>query len=88
MFDSQEDAVFAEHIMQLIDLFSDFGHSGSTIDYVVEVFNLLTNWLTNDPNEWLKIEYPRSELVSELWQSKRQSNAFSHDGWRDILYCG
>ena len=85
MFDSQEDAVLAEHIMQLIDLFSDFGHSGSTGDYVVEVFSLLTNWrpltsLTNDPNEWLKIEYPRPELVSELWQSKRQSNAFSHDG--------
>ena len=85
MFDSQEDAVLAEHIMQLIDLFSDFGHSGSTRDYVVEVFNLLTNWrpltpLTNDPNEWLKIEYPKPELVYQLWQSKRQSNAFSRDG--------
>lgn len=64
-------------VLELIEVFSNQGHSGMSASLVLSIFNQVVNFknltpLTNDPNEWA--------LVGEnTWQNSRNSEAFSED---------
>ena len=65
-------------VMDLVGVFVKQGHSGGSAALVLDVFARLVNCqplsaLTDDPDEWM-------EVTDGLWQSRRQSEAFSSDG--------
>ena len=65
-------------VMDLVDVFVEQGHSGMSGSLVADAFHRLVMFkplgpLTDDPDEW-------QEVADGLWQSRRQSGAFSSDG--------
>lgn len=81
--DSDYDGMIGVAVMGLIDTVANQGHSGTSINYVVAIFNQLVQFkaltpLTDDPNEW--INHTDISDGNPLWQNRRQSDAFSNDG--------
>lgn len=70
--------------MRIVEAFSSYGHSGGSAAACIDVINKLLRFqpltpLTNDPNEWMEV----SEAFGGddgMWQSLRDSEAFSDDG--------
>ena len=65
-------------VMDLVDVFVDQGHSGMSASIVIDILRRVLAFeplspLTDDPAEWM-------EVTDGLWQSRRQSQAFSQDG--------
>lgn len=65
-----------EPLLQMVQIFSDMGHSGSSAEYCRGALNELLAFrnlspLTDDPEEW--------EKHSDVWQNRRRSEAFSSD---------
>ena len=65
-------------VMDLVAVFVEQGHSGSSGATVADVFHRLVMFeplgpLTDDPSEW-------EEVADGLWQSRRKPSAFSRDG--------
>ena len=65
-------------VIDLVDVFVEQGHSGMSGSLVADAFHRLVMFkplgpLTDDPDEWV-------EVADGLWQSRRQSHAFSKDG--------
>lgn len=70
-------------VLAMLKLLSDGGHSGFSASYAINLFMRLASFkplseLTSRPEEWNDV----SEMAAEdkLWQSVRDSEAFSHDG--------
>ena len=64
-------------VMALVNVFVEQGHSGMSGSLVADAFHRLVMFeplgpLTDDPDEWC-------EVADGLWQSRRQSEAFSRD---------
>ncbi|GAA3940481.1 hypothetical protein [Hymenobacter algoricola] len=81
----EEDADYggdvANAVMQLIQVLSYQGHSGGSHALTMDLFSKLAHFkplgpLTNNPDEWMSLEY----ADDPTWQSRRQSDAFSKDG--------
>ncbi len=77
------DPEFNDCLIGAVKAFANYGHSGGSASVAIPIlvdllqFRNLTP-LTNDPNEWMKIE---EEIGGpSLWQSRRNSEAFSNDG--------
>ena len=65
-------------VMDLVDVFVEQGHSGMSASIVIDILRRVLAFeplspLTDDPAEWM-------EVSNMLWQSRRQSQAFSQDG--------
>ena len=65
-------------VMGLVDVFVEQGHSGMSASIVIDILRRVLAFeplspLTDDPAEWM-------EVTDGLWQSRRQSQAFSQDG--------
>lgn len=80
LFDKDSDygGMMGEAVLRLIRTHAAEGHSGLSHSWALDLFTRLANFqvltpLTNDPAEWM-------EVGPKLWQSKRQSDAFSEDG--------
>jgi hypothetical protein len=79
-----EDRDTIRGICRVVQAFADMGHSGSsahaTTQYLERLlrFQPLTD-LTNDPGEWID-RHAEGLTQSPLWQSRRNSEAFSTDG--------
>jgi hypothetical protein len=78
----QED--ICKHILKLLEVLSDEGHSGSSINYTLDVFNKLALFkplapLSGEDWEWQEIgkEYKADDKL--LYQNKRCSNVFKDD---------
>jgi hypothetical protein len=76
---------YADPIVDMVRIFSDMGHSGTSEEYVRGIVtdllarNNLTP-LTDDPSEWI---HHGEEMWGEkggIWQNIRNSRAFSRDG--------
>ena len=73
-----------EHILQMVKVFSDEGHSGFSANYALAILKKVLDFkplsaLTGEDDEWL-------EVADELYQNKRASNVFKDkDGayWSD-----
>lgn len=72
------DERFNNCIIKAVEAFLEYGHSGSSASYGIDVLHTLLQYkplstLTDDPKEWI-------EVGSGVWQSVRHSEAFSKDG--------
>lgn len=72
------DEAFNHSIIKAVEGFSSYGHSGGSASVAIPMLNALLQFknlspLTNDPNEW-------NEVGTNVWQSARDSEAFSDDG--------
>lgn len=67
----------AEGTLELLKVFADQGHSGSSAPYAVALFEKLAMWkpiapLTGDDDEWMEVGY-------DVWQNKRNSAVFKEE---------
>jgi len=66
------------NILELLEVFSKQGHSGSSASYVLGLFNTLASFapiapLTGADNEWVEVE-------DGVYQNKRCSEVFKEEG--------
>lgn len=83
--DSDYDGMLGQAVMDLIRVFSEQGHSGYSASATIELFHELAQFknispLTDRPEEWEEIHDGIASEPDPLWQSRRRSEAFSHDG--------
>lgn len=78
--------------MQIIEQFAKQGHSGGSAAQAISIVHRLLQFkplspLTDDPAEWHKVA---EELTSgeDLWQSRRNPEAFSHDEGKTFYFVG
>ena len=82
--DEMQEAI-CKHILELIKVFSDEGHSGSTEPYTVDLFKKLAMFelitpLTGEDWEWTEIAREMSGSNNgTLYQNKRCSRVFKDD---------
>jgi hypothetical protein len=71
--DEMQEAI-CKHILKLLDVFAEEGHSGSSAPYAIELFSKLAKFapivpLTGEDWEWV-------EVSTGVYQNKRASNVF------------
>ena len=77
----ETDEEFRDTILDMVERFSKFGHSGGSAAVMTSMLVELLQFknlmpLTDDPAEWHK-----HDMVEEpFWQNIRNGEAFSHDG--------
>lgn len=69
--------MICEHLLELLKVFADEGHSGSTAPYTVNLFKKLAMFepiapLTGKDDEWIKHDYG----VDPTYQNKRRGSVF------------
>lgn len=79
-----EDTDTISGLCRVIRAFADMGHSGGSAPYAIAYLERLLRFqplsdLTDDPGEWID-RHAEGLTTSPLWQSKRNSEAFSTDG--------
>lgn len=80
-----EEPEFVEGYLKVIQAFADMGHSGGSASVAIPVINQLLQFknlapLTNDPDEWNHVSEAVWGHPGGVWQSQRNSEAFSNDG--------
>lgn len=80
-----EEPAIIEQYVQMIQFFADMGHSGGSASVFIPVLHDLLQFknllpLTDDPDEWYCHDREYYGVGQDLWQSKRNSEAFSTDG--------
>jgi len=68
--------------LNVIEAFANMGHSGGSASVAIPVINELLQFknlkpLTNNPDEWMNVS---EQSGYEMWQNRRNSEAFSDDG--------
>lgn len=72
----------ADHIVKLMEVFSDEGHSGFSASFASSLFNRLSKFepispLTGEDDEWMLVsDYLTGEIDYKLYQNKRCSHVF------------
>jgi hypothetical protein len=69
--------MICNHVMKLLDVFADEGHSGFTAPYAINMFKTLASFepivpLTGEDWEW-------TETSRGVWQNKRASHVFKDE---------
>lgn len=80
-----EDPEYATGIVNVVQAFANMGHSGYSAMDAIDKINTLLKFknltpLTNDPDEWMYISEETWGFPRGVWQSRRDPEAFSHDG--------
>ena len=70
-----------EHVLELLTVFSNEGHSGSTAPYAIDMFSRLAKFhpiapITGEDWEWTEVS---ERMGSKCWQNKRCSSIFKDD---------
>jgi hypothetical protein len=85
----QED--ICNHVLKLLEVFADEGHSGSSAPYAIDLFNKLANFkpltpLTGEDSEWVDVsEYSgttmyQNKRCSSVFKQGKNSEAYNIDG--------
>ena len=79
-----EDPDTIRGLCRVVQAFADMGHSGGSAQFAALYLDKLLRYqplsdLTDDPDEWID-RHAEGLTSSPLWQSKRNSEAFSTDG--------
>ena len=74
-------AMLCEHVLELLTVFSNEGHSGSTAPYTIDLFQRLAMFkpiapLTGEDWEWTEVS---ETMGSKCWQNKRCSSVFKDE---------
>lgn len=77
-----EDPAYAQSIVAAVAAFASYGHSGGSAGVGIHQLTTLLQFgnlspLTDDPDEWHNVSKMSG---SEMWQNRRNSEAFSTDG--------
>jgi hypothetical protein len=89
--DSDYDGMLGESVLRLVKEFSHQGHSGASAHMTLDIFDRVAHLkplgpLTNNPGEWNCIAEHGDG--TPMWQSSRQSDAFSEDGGKTYYTLG
>ena len=76
-FKDEFQGMLCEHVLKLLEVFSDEGHSGTTAPYAIRLFSRLASFepiapLTGEDWEWIKHDYG----AEPTYQNKRCSSVF------------
>ncbi|MET9055239.1 hypothetical protein ABZW50_29240 [Streptomyces bacillaris] len=79
-----EDRDTIRGLCKVVQAFADMGHSGGSAPHAIAYLERLLRFqpltdLTDDPAEWID-RYAEGMTSAPLWQSNRNSEAFSTDG--------
>lgn len=79
-----EDQDVIDGVCRVVQAFADMGHSGGSAHFTALYLDKLLRYqplsdLTDEPTEWID-RHAEGMTTSPLWQSARNSEAFSHDG--------
>ena len=79
-FDDEMQKAICDHVMALLEVFADEGHSGSSASYAIDLFEKLARFepiapLTGDDWEWTLLKDGSTDGVS-VHQNKRCSHVF------------
>lgn len=80
-FNDEMQEMICMHVMKLLEVFADEGHSGTSAPYAIDLFSKLAKFepltpLTGEDWEWNDV----SEMCQEpTWQNKRASNVFKNE---------
>lgn len=86
--DEMQEAICA-HVLKLLEVFDDEGHSGSSAPYAINLFSKLAKFepvapLTGEDWEWSDVSEYGGRDDGPLWQNKRCSHVFKdNDGAYD-----
>lgn len=86
-FEDEMQEMICSHVLKLLEVFSDEGHSGSSAPYAINLFSKLAKYepivpLTGEDWEWVDVA---EQSGRTLWQNKRCSHVFKDvDGAYDI----
>lgn len=88
--DSDYNGMLAPAVMEIIEVFSKQGHSGYSASMVIALTQKLMRYenitpLTEDPDEWMLVD-GGGDIDTPLYQSRRRSDAFSHDGGKTYYF--
>lgn len=80
-----EDEETVNGYLEVFRAFGKMGHSGGSAAIAIPVINALLMGknltpLTDDPAEWMVINKDQWDSKNDIWQSTRNSEAFSTDG--------
>jgi hypothetical protein len=72
-----------EHIIKMVETFSEEGHSGFSASYAISLLQKLLNYepltpLTGEDDEWIDVSEipPADGIPAPMWQNKRCSHVF------------
>lgn len=82
-----------EPLIEMVRIFSEMGHSGSSAFYTVQVLERLLRFenlypLTDNPEEWQFHGEDISGSKDGIWQNRRNGSAFSTDGGKTYYLIG
>jgi hypothetical protein len=90
----EEDPAFAESLINAVEAFAEYGHSGGSASAGIYMLNELLQFKPLSPigkssEEWVNVTDDDSvhSGAEVLWQNSRRSTTFSRDGgktWYDI----
>jgi len=77
-YNDEMQELMCNHILQLLEVFANEGHSGFSAKYALDIFNRIANWkpispLTGEDDEWNDI---REYGGNPVFQNKRYSSVF------------
>lgn len=83
MYESDEEMnnAMSENILELLEVFSNQGHSGFSASYCIQMFSKLASFeviapITGDDSEWTDVSDFSDTERTKLFQNKRASNVF------------
>jgi hypothetical protein len=89
-FEDEMQEMICKHILALLEVFSDEGHSGSSASYAINLFSTLAKYepvapLTGEDWEWCNISEYGGREGDPLYQNKRCGRVFKdNSGAYDI----
>lgn len=80
-----EESAVVEGYLEMIKIFAKMGHSGASAFIFIHTLSDLMQFknlteLTDDPDEWIHVGEEVWGKAPGIWQSSRNSEAFSNDG--------
>lgn len=80
-----EEEWIVDSIVSMVKIFASMGHSGGSAEVARDILCRLLAYeplteLTDDPDEWEQHPPERWDGTNPIWQNRRDSKAFSHDG--------
>ena len=81
-FKDEMQGLICSHVMKMIDIFAEEGHSGSSAPYAINLFKKIAEFapltpLTGADDEWVKHDYGNGHVT---YQNNRCSHVFKDEG--------
>jgi len=78
--DDEMQAMICDNVLELLRVFSEQGHSGTSAPYVMNIFEKLSKYnplspLSGNDDEWMEV----AEQNGKLYQNVRDSSVFKDD---------